>query len=77
MQQQAQQQALLQQQLLRQQQQLMAIQQQPHLSELEKAQLINKIMQVIVNENPYSFVFLLLFFLSVQTRFDDYLFILL
>jgi len=46
MQQQAQQQALLQQQLLRQQQQLMAIQQQPHLSELEKAQLINKIMQL-------------------------------
>ena len=55
MQQQAQQQALLQQQLLRQQQQLMAIQQQPHLSELEKAQLINKIMQVILNENSFFF----------------------
>ena len=41
-----QQQALLQQNLLLKQQQLMAIQQQPHLSELEKAQLINKIMQV-------------------------------
>ena len=54
MQQQAQQQALLQQQLLRQQQQLMAIQQQPHLSELEKAQLINKIMQVILNDIPFS-----------------------
>ena len=63
MQQQAQQQALLQQQLLRQQQQLMAIQQQPHLSELEKAQLINKIMQVIVNENPFCSPFLRLFFL--------------
>lgn len=43
-----QQQAMLQQQLLRQQQQLMAIQQQPHLSELEKAQLINKIMQLSI-----------------------------
>lgn len=70
MQQQAQQQALLQQQLLRQQQQLMAIQQQPHLSELEKAQLINKIMQVIVNAISFFvfilFVILLLFFLPSQ-----------
>merc|ERR1719361_105754 len=44
-----QQQHMLQQQLLRQQQaQLFAIQQQPHLSELEKAQLINKIMQLSI-----------------------------
>ena len=56
MQQQAQQQALLQQQLLRQQQQLMAIQQQPHLSELEKAQLINKIMQVTIVNEIYLFL---------------------
>ena len=40
------QQQMLQQQLLRQQQQLIAIQQQTHLSELEKAQLINKVMQL-------------------------------
>lgn len=45
--QQMQQHVLLQQQLLRQQQQLFAIQQSP-LSEVEKAQLINKIMQLSI-----------------------------
>ena len=46
--QQIQQQQLYREQLLRQQQQLYAIQQQPHLSEMEKAQLINKIMQLSI-----------------------------
>ena len=46
--QQIQQQHVFQQNLLRQQQQLYAIQQQPHLSEMEKAQLINKIMQLSI-----------------------------
>ena len=42
------QQQMLQQQLMRQQQQLIAIQQQTHLSDLEKAQLINKVMQLSI-----------------------------
>ena len=45
-----QQQALLHQRLLQQQQQLMAIQQQPHLSDMEKSQLIHKLMQVIYDQ---------------------------
>ena len=45
-----QQQALMQQRLLQQQQQLIAIQQQPHLSDMEKSQLIHKLMQVKLNK---------------------------
>ena len=48
-----QQQALLQQQILRQQQQLLAIQQSP-LSELEKAQLINKVLQLSLLPQPQA-----------------------
>lgn len=40
--------------LLHQRQQLIAIQSQPHLSELEKAQLINKIMQMTLLPQPNS-----------------------
>ena len=49
-----QQQALMQQRLLQQQQQLIAIQQQPHLSDMEKSQLIHKLMQVIFDKNGVS-----------------------